>query len=106
MFSTASIDNIDIEIKSLLASIFLHGTAASINHHPQDGSLGISREVLPLDDSGTKLQELPDCYTDVIPFHLLNDIIVPELMKSNPPMIRSDKLCMDQLDGYKVYPSI
>ena len=48
--------------------------------------------MLPVDDSGTKLQELPNWYTDVIPFHLPNDIIVP-----NPPVITSDKLCMDQL---------
>ena len=53
--------------------------------------------MLPLDDSGNKLQELPNWYTDVIPFHLPNDIIVPELIKSNPPAITSDKLCMDQL---------
>ena len=48
--------------------------------------------MLSVDDSGTKLQELPNWYTDVIPFHLPNDIIVP-----NPPVITSDKLCMDQL---------
>ena len=80
MFSTASIDNIDIEINLSLASTSLHGTDAFINQHPQDGSLGISREVLLLDDSGTKLQELPNWYTDVIPFHLPNNIIAPELM--------------------------
>ena len=80
MLSTASIDNIDIEINLSLASTSLHGTVAFINQHPQDGSLGISREVLLLDDSGTKLQELPNWYTDVIPFHLPNNIIAPELM--------------------------
>ena len=46
----------------------------------------------PLDESGTKLQELPNWYTDIVPFHLPNDIIVP-----NPPVITSDELCMDQL---------
>ena len=97
MFPTASIDNINAEIKSSLASTSLHGTAAPINQHHQDGSLGISREVFPLDDSGTKLQEPPNWYTDVIPFHLQNDITVPELIKSNPLVITSDKLCMDQL---------
>ena len=96
MFSTASIYNIDVEIKSSLASTSLHGTAASINQHHRDGSLGISREVFPLDDSGTKLQELPNWYTDVISFHLPKDIIVPELIKSNPLVITSDKICMDQ----------
>ena len=55
------------------------------------GVLG-SREVSPLDESGTKLQELPNWYTDIVPFHLRNDIIVP-----NPPVITSDELCMDQL---------
>ena len=97
MFSTESIDNIDVEIKPSLASTSLHGAAAFINQHPRDGSLEICREVLPLDDSDTKLQELPNWYTFVIPFHLSNDIIILELIKSNPPMITSDKLCMDQL---------
>ena len=77
MFSTVSIDNIDVEIKSSLASTSLHVPAASFNQHHRDGSLGISREVFPSDDTGTKLQELPNCYTDVIPFYLPNDIIVP-----------------------------
>ena len=97
MFFTASIHNIDVEIKSSLASTSLHDTAASINQHPPYGSLGITREVLPLGDSRSKLQELSNWYTDVIPFHLPNDIIVPELIKSNPPVITSDKLCMGHL---------
>ena len=46
MFSTGSVDNIDIEIKSLLASTSLHGTVASINQHPRDGSLGKLRSVV------------------------------------------------------------
>ena len=97
MFFTASIHNIDVEIKLSLASTSLHGTAASINQHPPYGSLGITREVLPLGDSRSKLQELPNWYTDIIPFYLPNDIIVPELIKSNPPVITSDKLCMGHL---------
>ena len=59
MFSTASIDNINVEIKSSLASTSLHGTAAPINQHHQDGSLGISREVFPLDDSGISYKNRP-----------------------------------------------
>ena len=45
MFSTGSVDNIDIVIKSSLASTSLHGTVASINQHPRDGSLGKPRSV-------------------------------------------------------------
>ena len=34
VFSTSSVDNIDVEIQSSLSTTSLHGTAASINQHP------------------------------------------------------------------------
>ena len=51
LFSTASINNIDLEIKPSLATTFLHGTAASINQHPTYCHLGADRQVLPLSDT-------------------------------------------------------
>ena len=73
LFSTASIDNIDLEIKSSLVTTSIHGTAASINQHSTDCHLGTDREVLPLSDSRKELQDLPQWYTVVVPFQSPND---------------------------------
>ena len=44
VFSTASVDNIDVNIQSSLSTTSLHGTSASINQHRTRNCEGQSRE--------------------------------------------------------------
>lgn len=102
MISTASIDNINLEIKSSLTTTLLNGTAASINQQPTDCHLGTYWEVLSLIDSSKKLQDLSQWYTDVAPFYLLNEITVLLLAPSvlaptAPPIVTSGTVSMYQL---------
>ena len=69
VFSTASVDNIDIEIQSSL-STSLHGTAASINQHPGEHNQGQPTEKIMLNQNVLKLRPLPGWYTEIKPFHL------------------------------------
>ena len=48
VFSTASVDNIDVERQSSLSTTSLHGTAASINQHPTEHNQGQPREKIML----------------------------------------------------------
>ena len=69
LFSTASVNNKDIETKSLTAFTSLHGTAASINQHLSENFVGVSRK--PMAFSNMKiLKKLPSFYTDVSPAYL------------------------------------
>ena len=60
VFSTASVDNIDVEIQSSLSTTSLHGTAASINQHPTEHNQGQPREKIMLNQNVLKLRQLPD----------------------------------------------
>ena len=78
IFSTASIDNIDIDTTAALCTTSLHGTAASINQHPTEINQGTQREVPVILKKSESLKELPIWYTEVSPFHLPNEMITPE----------------------------
>ena len=76
VFSTASVDNIDVEIQSSLSTSSLHGTAASINQHPTEHNQGEPREKIMLKQNVLKLRRLPDWYTEIKLFHLPNDVSI------------------------------
>ena len=76
VFSTASADNIDVEIQSSLSATSLHGTAASINQHPIEHNQGQPKEKIMLNQNLLKLRRLPDWYTEIKPFHLPNDVSI------------------------------
>ena len=81
VFSTASVDNIDVEIQSSLSTTSLHGTAASINQHPTEHNQGQPREKIMLNQNVLKLRQLPDWYTEIKPFHLPNDVSISHCTK-------------------------
>ena len=85
VFSTASAGNIDVDIQSSLSTTSLHGIAASINQHPTRNNEGQSRERISLDQSVSKLNRLPDWYTELLPYHSPNDTPVPVCTLSRPP---------------------
>ena len=75
VFCTASVDNIDVDIKASNTS--MHGTAASINQHPTVDQEGCARECIKFSANTSKLMHLPDWYTEVPPYHLPNDTSLP-----------------------------
>ena len=81
VFSTASVDNIDIEIQSSLSTTFLHGTAASINQHPTEHNQGQPREKIMLNQNVLKLKRRPDWYTEIKPLYLPNDVSISHCTK-------------------------
>ena len=81
VFSTASVDNIDVEIQSSLSTASLHGTAASINQHPTEHNQGQPREKIMLNQNVLKLRRLPDWYTEIKPFHLPNHVSISHCTK-------------------------
>ena len=76
VFSTASVDNIDVEIQSSLSTTSLHGTAASINQHPTEHNQGQPREKIMLNQNVLKLRQLPDWNIEIKPFHLPNNVSI------------------------------
>ena len=74
LFTTASLYNIDVHIKSSLSTTYLHGTAASFNQHPNHQNQGKSREQVEILVEKVPLHTLPDWYYDVPPFHLPNEV--------------------------------
>ena len=92
-FPTASVANIILEKKSLLATTLLHRTASSISQHPTDS---LFRTILSLSHSSKKLLELSQWQTDVVLFHLLNDITVPVLAPTSLPIVTSSPHAMNQ----------
>ena len=92
IFSTASIDNIDIDTTAALCTTSLHGTAASINQHPTGINQGTPREVPAIQKKKSEsLKDLPTWYTEVSPFHLTNEITTPEFKKPNIPVHAENK---------------
>ena len=81
VFSTASVDNIDVERQSSLSTTSLHGTAASINQHPTEHNQGQPRKKVMLNQNVLKLRRLPDWYTEIKPFHLPNDVSISHCTK-------------------------
>ena len=69
LFSTASVDNIDIETKSSTAFTSLHGTAASVNQHLSENFIGVSRK--PMTFSNMKTFRLHTFHLYVIFLHLM-----------------------------------
>ena len=67
VFTSASLDNIDVQIKSSLSK-------KSLNQHPYQKSQGEEQEQTEINSNENKLQKLPESYFDVLPFHLRNDI--------------------------------
>ena len=76
VFSTASVDNIDVEIQSSLSTTSLHGTTASINQHPTEHNQGQPREKIMLNQNVLKLRQLPDWNIEIKPFHLPNNVSI------------------------------
>ena len=98
IFSTASVDNIDVNTKSSTVHTSLHGTAASINQHLTEGHKGTKRDI-PTEPtkSGAKLSLLPEWYTEVslvnIQQESVVDLTIPEYsLKPTPTEILADEL--------------
>lgn len=66
LFSTASIDNADVETKSWTAFISLHGKAASVNQYVADAFSEEPESQITL-SKATPLRTLSSFYTDVPP---------------------------------------
>lgn len=67
VFTSASLDDIDVQIKSSLSK-------ASLNQHLYQKSQVEEQLQAKINSNGNKLQKLPESYFDVLPFHLQNDI--------------------------------
>ena len=86
IFSTASADNLDIDIKSALATTSFHGTAASINQHPKAINQGTPREAPNIQNTKAQaLKDLPTSYTEVPPFYLPDEVKQPSFRKPDTP---------------------
>ena len=72
LFTTASLDNINFQIKSSMSTTCLHGTAASLNQYPSHQNQGKCREQVEIQIKKVLLHMLPDWYSNVPPFHLPN----------------------------------
>ena len=97
VFSTAPVENIDVDIQSSLSTTSLHGIAAPINQHPTRNNEGQSREHVSLNQSVCKLKQVPDWYTEVPPYHLPNDTPVPVCSKpSTTDLLESFVLLEDE----------
>ena len=68
VFSTASVDNIDVDIQSSLSTTSLHGIATSMNQPPTRNNEGQSKESISLNQSLSKLKQLTDWYIEVPPY--------------------------------------
>ena len=95
LFTTASLDNIDVQIKSSLSTTCLHGTAASLNQHPNHQNKGKCREQVGREIEKVLLCMLPDLYSDVPPFHLPNKVALlqnkdlPTAMEENKGWLKN-----------------
>ena len=70
LFSTAAVDNIDVNPKSSTSTKSLHGTEASIHQHVSRHNIGIARD-LPLTlSTDKKLKQIPVEYTEIMPAYL------------------------------------
>ena len=69
LFSTASVDNEDIETKSSTAFTSLNGTAASVNQHLSENFIVVSRK--PMTFSNMKTFHLHTFHLYVISLHLM-----------------------------------
>lgn len=67
VFTSASLDDIDVQIKSSLSK-------ASLNQHLYQKSQVEEQLQAKINSNESKLQKLPESYFDVLPFHLRNDI--------------------------------
>ena len=96
LFSTASVDNIDIETKSSTAFTSLHGTAASVNQHLSENFIGVSRKPMTFSNMKT-LKKLPLFYTDVSPAYLPPICHFPSFDENgNLPNLEEDILNEDE----------
>ena len=59
-FSTASVDNIDVNIQSSVSTTSLYGTAACINQHPARNNERHSKERVSLNQTLSKIKRLLD----------------------------------------------
>ena len=67
VFTSASLDDIDVQIKSSLSK-------ASLNQHLYQKSQVEEQLQAKINSNENKLLKLPVSYFDVLPFHLRNDI--------------------------------
>ena len=96
LFSTASVDNIDIETKSSTAFTSLHGTAASVNQHLSENVIVVSRKPMTFSNMKT-LRKLPSFYTDVSPAYLPPICHFPSFDENgNFPTLEEDMLKEDE----------
>ena len=78
LFTTTSLDNIGVQIKSSLSTTCLHGIEASLDQHPNYQNQGKRKEQVEIQIEKELLHTLPDCYSDVPPFHLPNEAALPQ----------------------------
>ena len=69
LFTTAVVDNVDVNPKLSTAMTAFHATAASLNQHISDKNSGRARDVPSFLSSEKKLK-LPEKYTNIKPLHL------------------------------------
>ena len=60
LFTTASLLNIDVQIKSSLSNTCLHATAAFLNQHPNHQNRGKRREQVEIQIDKVPISTLPD----------------------------------------------
>ena len=104
LFSTASIDNIDVSTKSSTSFTSLHGTAGSINQHVSNGNEGEAKSIPESLPNDHKLKKLPDWYTEIPPAYMPSDTSIPKSKKpgfipavSDVDMLK-DKLWLEDPD--------
>ena len=78
LFTTASLSNINVQIKSSLSTTWLHGTAASLNQHPNHQNQDKRREQVEIKIEKVPICTLPGWYADVSPSHLSNEVALPQ----------------------------
>ena len=99
LFTTASLDNIDVQIKSSLSTTCLHGTAASLNQNPNHQNQDKRREQVKIQIEKVPLRTRPDWYSDVPPFHLPNEVALLQ-NKDLPTAMEVDESVMAEDEGW------
>ena len=74
LFTTAAIDNLDINTTSATATSSFHGTAASLNQHVRNEQTGQERTLPKFLETDGKLKQLPQFYDDIKPLYLPDNV--------------------------------
>ena len=93
LFTTAAVDNTDVNPKSSTAFTSLHGTAASLNQHSNEHNRRVERNIPKTLPSDKVLNKLPSSYTKVPLCYLLTSV---EMLQGYEP---SQSLLFDELQS-------